>query len=262
VLHNVGNVLNSVNVSCSVISDKVRRSRISGVARTAEAVQAHTGDLAAFFAEDPVGRKLPDFLAKLALRLSEEQSEIIGELQLLSQNIEHIKDIVAVQQTHAKDIGGVCETLPLEGLMEDALRMNAAALIRHRIEVVREYGEAPSFPLEKHKVVQILVNLVRNAKHALTAGGGEDRRMVVRIARRNGNVAVSVSDNGVGIAPENKIRIFSHGFTTKKDGHGFGLHSGVLAAQEMGGSLVAQSDGLGQGATFTLELPVDGHGKN
>jgi PAS domain S-box-containing protein len=262
VLHNVGNVLNSVNVSCSVISDKVRCSRITGVAKTAEALQAHAGDLGAFFTTDPMGRKLPDFLGKLALRLSEEQSEIIGELQLLSQNIEHIKDIVAVQQGYARNVGGVRETLPIEGLVEDALRMSAGGLIRHRIEVVREYGEAPPFPLEKHKVVQILVNLVRNAKHALVDGGCVDKRLVVRVARRNGNVAVSVSDNGIGIAPENKVRIFSHGFTTKKDGHGFGLHSGVLSAQEMGGSLLVQSDGPGKGATFTLELPVDGHSKN
>ncbi len=262
VLHNVGNVLNSVNVSCSVISDKVRGSRISGVGRTAEALRTHAGDLGAFFTTDPVGRKLPDYLGKLALHLSGEQSDIIGELQLLSQNIEHIKDIVAVQQNHARDVCGAWETLPLEGLMEDALRINAAALIRHRIEVVREYGEGPAFPLDKHKVVQILVNLVRNAKHALNDGGAEEKRLVVRIARHNGSVAVSVSDNGIGIAPENTIRIFSHGFTTKKDGHGFGLHSGVLAAQEMGGSLVVQSDGVGKGATFTLELPVSRHGRN
>ncbi len=263
VLHNVGNVLNSVNVSCSVISDKVRASRIGGVARTSEALQAHAGDLGAFFATDPVGRKLPDFLGKLALRLSGEQSEILGELQLLTQNIEHIKDIVAVQQSHAKDIGGIRETLPLQELVEDVLRMNAAALVRHRIEVVREYdGGAPAFPLEKHKVVQILVNLVRNAKHALADGGGENKRLVLRVARHNGTVAASVSDNGIGIAPENKIRIFSHGFTTKKNGHGFGLHSGVLAAKEMGGSLVVKSDGPGKGATFTLELPLDGQGKN
>jgi two-component system NtrC family sensor kinase len=60
----------------------------------------------------------------------------------------------------------------------------------------------------------------------------------------------------VGIAPENLTRIFSHGFTTRTDGHGFGLHSAALAAQQMGGRLTAQSDGPGRGATFTLELPV------
>jgi len=140
--------------------------------------------------------------------------------------------------------------------LEDALRMNAGAVTRHRIKVIREYSEVPPVSLEKHKVLQILVNLIRNAKHALTDGGREDKRLIVRIARHNGDVAVSVSDNGIGIAPENLIRIFAHGFTTKKDGHGFGLHSAALAAREMGGSLTAQSDGVGTGAIFTLALPL------
>jgi signal transduction histidine kinase len=71
---------------------------------------------------------------------------------------------------------------------------------------------------------------------------------------------MTVSDNGVGIASENLTRIFNHGFTTRKDGHGFGLHSGALAAREMGGALWAQSDGPGKGATFTLELPLSAKG--
>ncbi|MEO7319255.1 MAG: amino acid permease, partial [Chthoniobacteraceae bacterium] len=257
VLHNIGNVLNSVNVSCSVISDKVRKSRISSVTRTAEVLRENAGNLAAFFAHDPIGTKVPEFLGKLAGRLSEEQADVLGELQLLSENIAHIKDIVAVQQSHAKNLGGIRETLSVEGLVEDALRMSAAGLHRHRIEVVREYGEVPPVPMEKHKVLQILVNLVRNAKHAIADGGRDDKQLLVRIARNNGHVAVSVSDNGIGIAAENLTRIFAHGFTTKKDGHGFGLHSGVLAAQEMGGCLAVQSDGLGHGATFTLELPLN-----
>ncbi len=256
VLHNIGNVLNSVNVSCSVISDNVRKSRISSVATIAELLRENAGDLAAFFATHPTGRKLPDFFGKLAARLAEERAASLGELQLLSQNIEHIKDIVAVQQSHAGNIGGVRETLPLADLVDDALRLNDGTLARHRIEVIREYSAVPPVSLEKHKVLQILVNLLRNAKHALTASGREDKRLVVRIAPSNGHLAVSVSDNGIGIAPENLTRIFAHGFTTKKDGHGFGLHSGVLAAQEMGGRLTVQSAGAGAGATFTLALPI------
>src|SRR5437899_6179087 len=111
--------------------------------------------------------------------------------------------------------------------------------------------------LDKHKVLQILVNVMRNAKYALDDGGREDKRLVLSIGM-NGNdrVKLSVIDNGVGIAPENLTKIFSHGFTTKKDGHGFGLHSGALAAKEMGGRLIAHSHGVGRGATFTLELPL------
>ena len=109
--------------------------------------------------------------------------------------------------------------------------------------------------LEKHKILQILVNLLRNAKHACQESDRADKRLTVRVINGDGRVRISVIDNGIGIPPENLIRIFSHGFTTKKDGHGFGLHSGALAAKEMDGSLTVHSDGPGQGSTFTLELP-------
>jgi signal transduction histidine kinase len=69
-------------------------------------------------------------------------------------------------------------------------------------------------------------------------------------------VKIWVSDNGIGILPENLTRIFNHGFTTRRNGHGFGLHSGALAAKELGGVLLAYSEGPGTGATFCLELPV------
>ncbi len=256
VLHNVGNVLNSVNVSCSVISGKVRQSRISSVAKMAELLRERASDLAGFLTIDPAGRKIPEFLGKLAVRLAEEQKAVLDEVESLSSNIEHIKNIVATQQSHAKHIGGVRETLPMQELLEDALRLNEGALSRHRIKVVREFFDAPIVLVEKHKVLQILINLLRNAKHALTASGREDKQLILRITHNHDLVVLSVIDNGIGIHPENLTRIFGHGFTTKKDGHGFGLHSGALAAQEMGGSLAVKSDGPGTGATFTLSLPI------
>ena len=140
--------------------------------------------------------------------------------------------------------------------MEDALRMATTALARHQIELVREYEAVPAVLVDRHKVLQILVNLVNNAKQALDHRA-EGRRLVVRIGQRAGEkVRVEVSDNGMGVAPENLTKIFQHGFTTKKTGHGFGLHSGANAAREIGGNLTVHSAGPGTGATFTLELPA------
>ena len=254
VLHNVGNVLNSVNVSCSVISTAVRKSRLGNVAKVAALLQENASDLGSYFSHDPAGQQLPDFLTKLAAKLAEEQASILHELQLLGQNIEHIKDIVAMQQSYAR-VSGVAEIIDVIDLVEDSLRMNAGALTRHEVEPVREFSEVPPIVVEKHKVLQILVNLIRNAKYACDESGREDKQMTVRVAGGEDGVRIAIIDNGVGIPPENLTRIFSHGFTTRKDGHGFGLHSAVLAAQEMGGRLTAQSGGTGAGATFTLELP-------
>jgi PAS domain S-box-containing protein len=255
VLHNVGNVLNSVNVSFAVVSDRVRRSKISNLAKAAALLQEHKDDLAAFLNGDPKGMQLPGYLANLAQHLAEEQSEILKELQSLNSNVEHIKEIVAMQQSYSR-VSGAVESLPVVELVEDALRLHAAALARHDVQVIREYAETPPVLVDKHKVLQILVNLIRNAKYALDEGRQRDKRLTLR-ATNNGSdfVHVSVIDNGVGISPENLARIFEHGFTTRKDGHGFGLHSGALAAKELGGTLTVRSDGLGKGATFTLALP-------
>jgi signal transduction histidine kinase len=110
--------------------------------------------------------------------------------------------------------------------------------------------------VEKHKVLQILVNLIRNAKYACDESGRKDKQMIVRVSNGDNRVRISVKDNGIGIPQENLTRIFNHGFTTKKDGHGFGLHSGALSAKELGGSLEVHSEGKNQGAMFTLELPL------
>ena len=213
----------------------------------------HAHDLGAFITEDPRGKHLPAYLAQLSEHLQAEQAANAGELDSLRSNVEHIKEIVAMQQNYAS-FGGVKEMVNVTDLVEDSLRLNEGALSRHDVEVVREIDAVPPLNVEKHKMLQIMVNLLRNAKYAChdsACGQAAD----VRVANGDGRIKISVIDNGVGIPPENLTRIFNHGFTTRKDGHGFGLHSGALAAKEMGGALTVHSDGVGQGAAFTLELP-------
>jgi PAS domain S-box-containing protein len=254
VLHNVGNVLNSVNISTGLVIESVKQSRASSLARVVALLQEHAHDLGTFITHDSRGKHLPAHLAQLSEHLLAEQAANIRELDSLRQNVEHIKEIVAMQQNYAT-FGGVKEMINVADLVEDSLRINAGALSRHRIEVIREFETVPPLNVEKHKILQILVNLLRNAKHACQDSARSDKRITVRVAHGEGGVRISVIDNGVGIPPENLIRIFNYGFTTRKGGHGFGLHSGALAAQEMGGSLTVHSDGVGQGAAFTLELP-------
>jgi signal transduction histidine kinase len=254
VLHNVGNVLNSVNIASSCVADSLRKSKAANLFKLVALLQEHEPDLGGFFTNDPKARQVPVYLAQLAKHLAGEQAEALKELAQLQKNIEHINDIVTMQQGLAKT-SGVTETVNVTELVEDALRINLSGLARHDIEVIKEFKDTPLVTVEKHKVLQILVNLVRNAKHACEASDLQERELTIRTTNGADRVRIAVCDNGVGIPPENLIHIFSHGFTTKKDGHGFGLHSGALAAKEMGGSLAVQSDGPGKGATFTLELP-------
>jgi PAS domain S-box-containing protein len=254
VLHNVGNVLNSVNISTTLIVQSVKQSRASSLSRVVSLLQEHAHDLGEFITHDSRGKHLPAHLAQLSEHLLAEQETNLSELALLRQNIEHIKEIVAMQQNYAT-FGGVKEIINVVNLVEDSLRLNEDALSRHDVEVIREFETVPPLNLEKHKFLQIMVNLLRNAKLACQDSERADKRLTVRVANGEGRIRISVIDNGVGIPPENLTRIFNYGFTTRKGGHGFGLHSGSLAAKEMGGSLTVHSDGPGQGAEFTLELP-------
>ncbi len=254
VLHNVGNVLNSVNVSVNILTDSVQNSRISGVGKLSALLHEHAGDLAAFLTGDPKGQRVLPYIDTLADHLTGERQRWLAEVASLRQNVDHIKDIVSMQQTYAKAVG-VSEALPPATLFEDALRLNSAALARHDVEVVREFEEVPLVQVERHKVLQILTNLIRNAKYALDEAQRPDKRLVLRIEAGGRGVRLIVRDNGIGISAANLERIFTHGFTTKKDGHGFGLHASTLEAKEMGGSLTVQSEGSGKGATFILELP-------
>jgi PAS domain S-box-containing protein len=255
VLHNVGNVLNSVNVSCSLTMERLRASKASSLAKVSALLEEHRGRLGEFFSSDPRGQQLPGYLAALAEHLTGEQATVLNELEQLLKHIDHIKQIVAMQQSYAK-VAGVLETISASQLVEDALHINGAALVRHDVHVRRQFHETPPILTEKHKVLQILVNLIRNAKYALDDSKRQDKLLLLKVGTdENGYIKIQVVDNGVGIPAENLTRIFSHGFTTRRNGHGFGLHSSALAVRELGGSLHAHSDGAGAGATFTLLLP-------
>ena len=219
-------------------------------------LDAHAADLPGYFATDATAREMPAYIRRLADRLGQEQIGLVKEIDQIRNHIEHIKDIVAMQQNYAR-VFGVIEKVKVSDLVEDAIRMNSGALVRHDVQLVRDYDAVlPEILVEKHKVLQILVNIIRNAKYACDESGRADKRLTVHLSSAAGRVRIAVSDNGIGIPSENLERIFNHGFTTRKDGHGFGLHSAALAARELGGAITVHSAGHMQGAAFTLELPL------
>ncbi|MGC1728848.1 MAG: HAMP domain-containing sensor histidine kinase, partial [Steroidobacteraceae bacterium] len=207
------------------------------------------------------GRHLPAYLQELAVELVAERDAAVAELSELRNNVEHIKQIVAMQQSYAKR-GGITDTVDLRVLAEDSLRMNEGAFSRHGVTIARDFAEVPLVEVDKHKVLQILVNVIRNAKYACSEAEGAEKNVTVRIRATESALTIAVIDTGVGIPKENLQRIFNHGFTTRSEGHGFGLHSSALAAKELGGSLRAESAGPGKGATFTLTLPLARQGSS
>ena len=259
VLHNVGNVLNSVNVSAGLVSQKLRASEVGTLGLAAGMLREHEDHLGEFVTGDERGRQLPAFLSELAQQLSAEQESMAQEMRGLCDAVEHIRRIVDTQQEHSRH-KALLELTEPAALVEEALLLSGEAKGHGGARIERVFEAADAVPLDRHRVLQILVNLLTNARRALAGGGTSEPRLRVELRRGVESgcecVRILVTDNGVGISSENLERIFAFGFSTRTEGHGFGLHSAANMAREMGGTLAAESAGLGQGATFTLTVPL------
>jgi PAS domain S-box-containing protein len=254
ILHNVGNVLNSVNVSATLLQETTRESRVLALEKLAALMQTRSHDLPKYLSEDPQGKLVPTYLLQLSQHLTEERQKSLEELTSLLESIDHIRKIVTMQQTYAR-APGIVQEVDVVQLMESSLRLNDGALSREGVEVVRDFEQLPMVYLDKHRVLQVLTNLISNAKHACLDATSSPKVIKLSVHLREELICFSVEDNGVGIPPENLDRIFRHGFTTRAKGYGFGLHSGALSADAMGGSLNVYSDGVGKGAKFSLIVP-------
>jgi len=259
ILHNVGNVLNSVNVSTNLATAKAERLAIRDLQAMTAVLSEHEGDLARFVTEDERGKQFLPFLGELASEMTSQRDELVGELRSLGNGVDHVIELVRNQQSYA-GMSGVFEPTDLSEAVDAAMSIcEQAYTLRGNIELVREYDpDMPRVAVDKHKLMEILVNLIQNAGQVMRDAETPNQRLVCRVGRdESGFAVIEVEDNGPGIAPENLARVFAHGFTTRREGHGFGLHVSANAATEMKGSLQAKSDGPGAGATFTLRLPLN-----
>ncbi|WP_339733661.1 ATP-binding protein [uncultured Gimesia sp.] len=258
VLHNIGNVLNGINVSAKLVQERTRSSKLPQLRSASDLINKHAEDLAEFITVDERGKHVPKFLSTLADVLENESIQVDEELNSLLSQVDHVNAIVRAQQSFAT-LSGVSETISIVDAIEDALKMAMPSLTRHGIKVVREFAKIPQVTIDKQKLLQILVNLINNAKDAIMETQGGDQFLTLRTSQSDPNhILVDVEDTGIGIAQENLSKIFAHGFTTKQDrgGHGFGLHHSANAATELGGHLTACSNGKRQGAIFHLQLPL------
>jgi signal transduction histidine kinase len=256
VLHSVGNALNSVNVSASLLRERIGKSDIAKLQKATDLLRQHEEDLPGFLAKGETGKQFITYLESFAQHFREQKAASLREVRDLESHVERIKEIVAMQQAHAGAVG-VVEVLKMSELVDDALRVITPECERLGIHLVRNFADAQAFDCDRHRLFQILLNLLKNAVKACEANGSGSREISVRIGMTStGRIETEVADNGIGIPSENLTRIFSEGFTTRKNGHGYSLHRAALAAKELGGSLTAASDGLGKGARFVLELPL------
>jgi sensor domain CHASE-containing protein len=256
ILHNVGNVLNSVNVAATLVGEKTQDLCVADLEAVAGMLAQNADDLAAFVTRDPRGKQLQHYLQTLAQHLRNEQRAIAEEVAGLSNGIAHIRELIRAQQGLAK-CSSLTQPVRVPDEVEEALTISNRALsIDPDLEVVREYDDVTA-ELDKHKLLEIVVNLIQNARQAMLEAQIPKRRLTLRtLAQPDGRFRIEVTDNGVGIPEASVVKVFQLGFTTKVNGHGFGLHTSANAAHQMGGSLNVHSAGPGQGATFVLDLPL------
>jgi DNA-binding LacI/PurR family transcriptional regulator/signal transduction histidine kinase len=257
VMHNVGNLLNSVNVSIDEIARVAAGSKVSALVKANELFRAHQDDLPAFFARDPKARLLPDYYAKIADCLGGERTRIQEETEGLHGRMALIRETIRALQDYAR--GGrevlLSEEVDMTGVIEAALEIQATNLERHRVKVWRELEPLPQIVASRAKLTHVFVNLIKNAVEAMR-GVPEDRRcLTVKSALApEGGLSIHIKDSGEGIPHESLDRIFVYGFTTKGDGNGFGLHTCANYMTQMGGRISVASEGKGHGAVFTVEL--------
>lgn len=254
VLHNVGNVLNSVNVSSTLIHEKIQKSRLSDLSELKKLLNEHKGNFEKFIFEDPRGKYLPKYLSNLADYWDNEKMTLENEVQVLVKNIEHIKKIIATQQNISR-VAELEQIASISDLLEESILICGVEDKKHAIKVHKKYAQLSPIVVDKAKLLQILINLTQNAKESVCSSGKSEKEIIFVLEVKNSSCFIQITDNGVGISRDKLIRIFEYGFTTKNNGHGFGLHTSAVTAKEMGGDLTAQSNGPNTGATFILTLP-------
>lgn len=262
VLHNVGNVLNTLNISLSQLHEMHTRSPVATFCEVLRLMIEQGADLPRFLEEDLRGQKILLHLPMFETLLQEERGKIESELNTLRSQCQHLRDIVAGQQAHAT--GEVLlEEQFLPNLVSHAIELAAESVISHQVQLKTLLHARDAGLVAKTKLLQVMVNLLRNACEASCLLPVNEREIRVHLqseaipgilhARK---ILFSVHDNGQGIAAENLTKIFAYGFTTKANGHGFGLHSCANVMTELAGTISAFSPGLGQGATFTITFPM------
>ena len=261
VLHNIGNLLNSVRVSSDLIKIAVDDSHLPLIHRINEMIETHKGDLGSFLDRDTKGTLVTECLAQLELALSKKFDLLGHESGIILSHTKTISQVIQTQQAYAEG-PAFLESADLNDLVRITLELMIGSLDRHRVKVICHFGDEIPVTVQKAKMIQVLGNLLQNAKEAVLALDKEHRKIVIStFTARSGRAGLSVKDNGVGFTAPERERLFKFGFTTKETGHGFGLHSSHIFLKDMDGTLTAESAGKGKGAVFTLTLPMARNGR-
>ncbi len=253
-LHNVGNILNSVKTSAQIIAEVHESSAVRDFKKANSLLRENIDRIEEFILQNPKGIKLMQYYLKLEDEFSAGKIQIMEHVDRLTNKVNAIEEVIAAQQSYA-GISALTEESDLSDIVEDALAMQSEPTKRDNIKVAKDFSNVPTVTIQRTKLVHVLINLIKNARESIVEARENERDLAISINATKDSILLKLRDNGVGIARDNIDKIFSHGFTTKQGGHGFGLHSSANYMKEMGGNMWAESEGEGKGASFFLRFP-------
>jgi len=255
VLHNAGNILNSIKVNLAILEKMLKQSKGPSLKQIAQLLDQPKEKLSKLLSNKKKGAKIPTLLKQLGKKINKHHSKIEQYVQDLKQHIDHITQIIKTPSQHTQ-ISAYTEKITIDELINDVVKISENELIKHNITISILRSSIQASLLDRHKIMQILINLIQNAKDSLIETNIPHKYITIKTYLRDKKtINIEVIDNGLGIDSEKLNSIFNIGYTNKTDGHGFGLHSAANAASEMNGSLEVKSAGKQKGATFILQLP-------
>jgi len=255
VLHNIGNALTIANIKVQNLHlDLQNKSAIRHLHEVMDFMKSKGDQLADFMTTDTNGQRMLHYLDSISQELWRQEEAYQKLVSQLCSDLNLISQLITKQQLSAK-YTGVVENLSLTECLEDVLAIQAYDLEKYRIHIDRVFMQNPVISTDRHKLIQILSNLISNAVQAMHKNAGE-RILTIEVRELGEHADIVLRDNGIGISDEQMPHMFRYGYTTKQTGHGFGLHSSSIDAKLLGGNLSCSSTGRHQGATFTLTLPI------
>ena len=253
VLHNVGNVLNSVNISAALLRDELHKSELNNLSKIAQMIREHKAHIANFINDDPKGKLIPDYIIEVSEKWKEELNIHLKEAKIISDNIQNIKNLIK-SQLSPEESSNAIERVDIKKLLDEILELKESELKSDKITVIRDYDLPIECLVDKTRLNQVIVNILNNAIEATEAN--PNREIRIQLEKRDSTFLIHFIDNGIGLDLADLEKLFSYGFTTKKTGHGFGLHTSLKQIQDMGGEIKASSLGKTKGATFSIQLPL------
>lgn len=258
VIHNLGNGLNSVNVAGALIKEHCEKLPVTKLRRVIGLMEANQQELADFLSQDERGRKVMPFLKNNLAALDRGRERLENEVDGLVEKTRAMNKIIFAQQALTENRDQY-EDVGIIDMVEQVLVLQEESLREHHIRLVTDFEDRPTVRVHKTKFLRALGNLVKNAWESTMMRNPDDKEVRIHTFQPDPAwVRLEIIDNGTGIPAEDITRVFHQGYSTKPHGHGFSLHYCGNVISEMKGRITVQSQGVGKGATFRVDLPVVG----